>query len=195
MPATLPGIRGFILLIAAAAGIAAGSICSSNATVDPPNTTRDGDDFASVPLAAPNNSLSACIALCCDTPTCAAFSYNNPQPERTCIGEQCCEQGGVCCMLKNAVPPPINNTYGPAVTTGTAPSSKGVLPGPTPPFPTSTLITNVTFGNVSWWGNGQNQGDTWPSMWAADGTLYAWACDNLNSSPSACRLDPPLSAC
>lgn len=87
-------------------------------------------------------------------------------------------------MLKNAVPPLTNNTYGPAVKTGFVANPSGPQPGPTPPFPASTLILNVSFGNVSWWGNGHNQGDTWPSMWAADGTLYAWACDNLNGSPS-----------
>ena len=165
------------------------SNCSSTATIDPSNVTRNGDDFASVPLVAPNATLYDCIGLCCGTPSCAAFSYNNPQPERTCLGAQCCEVGSVCCMLKNAVPLPTPNTYGPAVTTGVVYNGSNTpLPGPTPPFPLSTLIINVSFGNVSWWGTGTNQGDTWPSMWASDGTLYAWACDNLNNSPSTFAL-------
>jgi hypothetical protein len=78
-------------------------------------------------------------------------------------------------MLKSSIPPPINNSYGPAVRTGTVP--RVPLPGPTPPFLPSAYITSVSFGDVAWW-NGS--GDTWPTAWAADGTVYGWACDASN---------------
>ena len=63
-------------------------------------------------------------------------------------------------------------------------------PGPTPPFPQSTAITGVTFGEVAWW---SGSGDTWPTAVAADGNTYGWDCDSDNgegfSPMSLWRID------
>lgn len=143
-------------------------------TLDPPSFIRNGGDFASVPLNGTNTTLQDCINLCCATSNCVSFSYNNPQPEKTCIDSLCCEVNGVCCMLKDTIEPLINNTYGPAVQTGILSSV-----GPTPPFSNSTYITNVQFGIVSYWTNGS--GDTWPTLTSENGTLYGWCCDQNNN--------------
>lgn len=163
-------LRSLISLAAAAAATAAA--CA--VVLDAPNATRSGDDYASVPLP-PGVALSDCSALCCDDAACVAFSFNDPQPSGTCVGPSCCAAGGVCCMLKNAVPPATHNTYGPSVRTGTVSRPPG--PGPTPPFPPSTAITSVSFGPVRYW-NGS--GDTWPTAWAADGSVLGWVCDADN---------------
>jgi hypothetical protein len=76
-------------------------------------------------------------------------------------------------MLKSGPGALSNNTYGPAVRTGSVSH-----PGPTPPFEASPLITNVSFGPVRWW-NGS--GDTWPTAWAPDGSVYGWCCDAANT--------------
>lgn len=170
------------LLLAILASVAvAQDTCTP--TVDSPTVMRNGDDFASIQLME-SDTIDDCISLCCHTSNCAAFSFNQPQPERTCVvAGTCCEVGSTCCMLKNAVPPPTNNTYGPAVQTGCV--TYPVLPAPTPPFSNSPLITGVSFGPVAYWEQptGNATGDTWPSVWAADGTVYAWACDYKHATP------------
>lgn len=150
--------------------------------MDPPSVVRYGGDFLSAPLPA-GSSLAACVSLCCATASCVAFSYNDPQPQHTCVGGQCCVAGGLCCMLKSTPGTLVNNTYGPAVLTGLLP-----LPDnpPTPPFPASSVLLNASFGAVSFW-NGS--GDTWPSAWAADGSLYGWDCDSYGSPMSLWRVD------
>jgi hypothetical protein len=167
---TLLSLACVIAIVAAASSETA----QCNGIVDPINYTRSGLDYASIPLSH-NASLNDCMSLCCNATLCMAFSYNNPQPMDSCVNGECCKQGGVCCMLKNGVPPLTNNTYGPAVATGTVPPSP-MPPGPTPPFPLSTLILNVSFGAPSHWTGGT--GDTWPTAVAADGSLYGWECDN-----------------
>jgi hypothetical protein len=138
--------------------------------------TRNGGDYNGIALAS-NATIADCEAQCCGDPLCVAFSYNNPQPEVA----YSCVKGGVCCMVKSSVPPLTPNTYGPAVQTGYLPNKNSSLaPGPTPPFAQSTFILNATFdANVGFW-NGS--GDTWPTTWAADGTVYGWPCD-ANDSP------------
>jgi hypothetical protein len=147
---------------------AAGGAC--NATLDPASFERDGGDFVALPgVPGVNDTLEDCIAACCASAGCRSFSYNNPQPMPVCLPKEgpCCAQGGVCCMLKSTRPPLTNNTFGPAVRTGTLPA-----PAPVPPFPASTFFTSVSFGPVSYWEKGQ--GDTWPTMWAADGSVCEW---------------------
>ena len=96
----------------------------------------------------------------------------------TSVGNLECTQGAACCMLKSSVPPLTVNTFGPAVQTGRI-NGTLVQPGPTPPFPLSTFILSAEFvGNVSY---AQLQGDTWPSTWDADGTVYGWCCDGQNN--------------
>ena len=143
-------------------------------SLDPSKLMRYGGDFASIPLSGANSTLLDCINLCCTTSNCVSFSYNNPQPSKSCIGSECCEPNGICCMLKNTIVPLVNNTYGPAVQTGTLSSA-----APTPPFPNSTYITNVSFGIVSYWTRGS--GDTWPTLTSENGTLYGWCCDQNNN--------------
>jgi hypothetical protein len=124
-----------------APGAPTGSVGTCNVTLDPPQVVRWGDDLLSSPLA-PTGTLDDCEALCCASATCVAFSFNNPQPNNTCVGGTCCTQGGVCCMLKG-VPggTPRPNPYPGAVQTGGV--SQGAGPGPTPPFAPSTLVTGV----------------------------------------------------
>ena len=106
-------------------------------TLDPPSLMRYGGDFLSQPLFGANATLDACVALCCGSagPACVAFSFNSPQPERTCVGGPCCEAGGACCMLKSSPALPLrNNTYSPgSVRTGSVPAPPPA-PGPVPPF-------------------------------------------------------------
>jgi hypothetical protein len=152
--------------------------------VDPPSVTRNGDDIASI-QHLDTDTLDDCASLCCFTSNCVAFSFNSPQPETSCVTPaSCCQVGSTCCMLKNALPPPTNNTYGKSVQTGYIPQSTGpALPGPSPPFPPSTLVTNVSFSDVGFYAGtpAHPTGDTWPSAWAVDGTVFAWGCD-LNAS-------------
>ena len=152
--------------------------------MDPPGQMRNGGDVLAAPLPS-NGSLASCVSLCCAHAGCLAFSFNSPQPADTCVGGSCCRAGGVCCMLKNATPPPSPNPYGPAVATGTLPPA----PGPTPPFPPSADILGATFGAPSFWPgandrDGKNAGDTWPSAWAPDGRVLAWDCDAHGSPMS-----------
>ena len=183
---------------AAAAASSASAAASSAAsaapppcapTLDPPALMRYGADFLSQPLSGANATLDACVALCCASAasggSCVAFSFNSPQPSRTCVGGACCEAGGACCMLKGEPALPlVNNTYGGAVRTGSVPPA----PGPAPPFERSLLVLNVTFGAVQYW-EGGNNGDTWPSAWLADGSVVGWDCDAHGSPMSLWRLD------
>jgi hypothetical protein len=166
------------------------SSCVQGAAIDSASVVRNGDDYAGVALPAAA-TIGDCIALCCnDSARCRAFSYNNPQP----VASYSCVEGGVCCMLKAAVPPLSNNTYGPAVRTGTVPRGAG----PDPPLPPSSFITRVQFGNVSFWDCGTrtdshdsdlNCGDTWPSTWLADNSTVAWPCDTHGSPMGLWRID------
>jgi hypothetical protein len=160
--------------------------CSS--ALDPPSLARWDADYLSVPLGVAAG-LSDCISLCCASSACVSFSYNFPQPSRTCVGATCCEESGKCCMLKDGAGDLRNNTFPPGeVTTGQV--RRAALPGPTPPFPNSTLITGVAWGPVRFWDPPQaDPGDTWPSAWAADGSTYAWDCDGWGSPMSLWRLD------
>jgi len=158
------------------ASIAAAAAAACPSTVDPPSQCRNGGDYDGVPLPA-GSVLDDCIALCCAAPQCVAFSFNSPQPEKS-FG---CVPGDVCCMLKSSAPPPGNNTYGPAVRTGALVNKTSTkLPGPTPPFPPSALITNATLNSTVYYWAGA--GDTWPTTWAADGSVLGWPCD-ANGSP------------
>ena len=47
---------------------------------------------------------------------------------------------------------------------------------PVPPYPPSPLASRVAVANVSV--AQLHSGDTWPSTWAADGTMYLAGCDN-----------------
>lgn len=175
-----------LLLLLLPAAAAAPGACAP--TLDPPAQARWGSDYAALPL--PNAStLDTCVALCCASPTCLAFSFNTPQPSRSCLDGVCCEVGGVCCMLKNGLGELKPNTFAPGqVTTGTVPAPP-VAPGPTPPFPPSALVRNVSWGPVGWWEAQPSGGDTWPSAWAADGSTYGWDCDAHGSPMSLWRLD------
>jgi len=184
-------LRALLAALAAAASAAADAATCAP-TLDPPSLMRNGGDFLSQPLAGANATLDACAALCCaaSAPSCLAFSFNDPQPERTCVGGACCEQGAACCMLKSSPALPlVNNTYAPpgSVRTGAVPAAPPG-PGPAPPFERSLLILNVTFGDVQWW-QGGNNGDTWPSAWLADGSVVGWDCDAHGSPMSLWRLD------
>ena len=170
-----------LLLSALAATGSASSPPSCSFTLDPPSLIRYGSDVLSSPLAA-SASLSDCEALCCASASCEAFSFNSPQPSHTCVGGSCCEAGSICCMLKNGPGTLVNNTYGPAVRTGFS----AAAPGPTPPFPPSSFILNVSFGAPSSWGT--SNGDTWPTAWAADGRLLGWDCDAHGSPMSLWSL-------
>ena len=156
------------------------------ATLDAVGTVRNGDDILSAPMLA-SATIDDCVALCCQTSTCRALSYNNPQPEYTQVGGTACEAGGVCCMLKGAVPL-LNGTNpnGAAVRTAVLSLPAGA-PGPAPPFPASTFIASAAYsGAPRHWTGGI--GDTWPSAWSSDDRLYAWSCDtsvNGTGSPMA----------
>ena len=171
----------FVLLQSSAAAAAAATSSSAltsttcGAVADPVGSMRYGADILSAPLPA-GASFDDCVALCCQTSTCLALSFNNPQPEQTQVGGTACQQGGVCCMLKGTVPPLNNsNPFGAAVRTAVLNLPAGA-PGPTPPFPPSTFIASAAFSAAPWhWTGGS--GDTWPSAWTADGRLFAWACD------------------
>ena len=152
-------------------------------TIDPPSVMRNGGDMRSAPLA-PGSALAACVALCCDTDSCVAFSFNDPQP----MASGACAAGGVCCMLKSSNGTLAPNRWPGNVTTGgmawVPPPPPG--PGPTPPFPPSPLLSDAVFGAPRHWGSA---GDTWPSAWAADGNLYAWPCDSAAGPMSLWRVD------
>jgi len=151
--------------------------------LDPPSIIRNGDDFDAVPISeSQGNPLSFCINLCCTTPNCVAFSYNDPQPEKS--GK--CTVGGRCCMLKNGNGTIIKNPWPHNVTTGYMTGLPPNGPGPTPPFPSSTFLSNVVFGSPRSWGSA---GDTWPSAWAADGELYSWPCDSSDGPMALKRID------
>ena len=157
--------------------------------MDPPTQARYNSDFASIQLPS-NSTLAACSDLCCSTPSCVAFSYNTPQPIKTCVGGKCCAEGSVCCMLKNGWGTLEPNPFPPGqVTTGVVVEPAPWAPGPTPPFPPSPLILNVSFGPVGFWSDTQG-GDTWPSAWASDGSTYGWDCDAHGSPMSLWRLPP-----
>lgn len=189
MQCTLRHLVLCALLLGQSVSSSPSSPASCNFTLDPPTLARWDADYLSAPLNASSASLSGCIALCCLDAPCVSFSYNFPQPSRSCVGGQCCEQGGHCCMLKNGPGSLQNNTFAPGtVTTGQVPKAKP--PGPTPPFPNSTFITGVQWGPVAWWDPPQpNPGDTWPSAWAADGSSYGWDCDGWGSPMSLWRLN------
>jgi len=159
---------------------------SCGATPDPPGSSRDGADILSAPLP-PSATLLDCAALCCQTSTCRALSFNNPQPEDTQVGGTACRKGSVCCMLKGAVPP-LNSTnpWGAAVQTAVISLPSGA-PGPTPPFPPSAFIASASVGAEPWhWPGGA--GDTWPTAVTSEGRMFAWACDtavNGTATPMA----------
>lgn len=159
------------------------SSCPYPILLDPPTMLRNGADFGGVELPT-GSVLQACADICCADPRCVAFSYNNPQP----MSSFNCSAGGICCMLKSAVPPLSNNTYGPAVQTGVIANKTAELPpGPTPPFPPSTAILNATLSTTIGFWNGS--GDTWPTTWAANGTVYGWPCDSHGSPMGLWRID------
>ena len=154
---------------------------------------RYGGDFLSLPLSGANATLEFCAAQCCSSGAargsiCLAFSFNAPQPEKTCVGGECCAAGGTCCMLKSSPALPlVNNSWPGAVRTGSVPSPP-LPPGPAPPFERSSAVLNVSFGATQFW-EGGNQGDTWPSAQLRDGTLLGWDCDAHGSPMSLWRLD------
>jgi len=125
-------------------------------------------------------SANDCIALCCQTSTCVALSYNNPQPEFASIGGTSCLAGGVCCMLKGTVPPlNASNPYPPGTVRSAALTVPPTAPAPTPPFPESTFISSAALvGPRTTWCDGKACGDTWPSALTASGRTFAWVCDS-----------------
>lgn len=117
-----------------------------------------------LPAVPATATASDCIALCCQTSTCVALSYNNPQPAYTAIGGTACNAGGVCCMLKGKVPP-LNgsNPYPAGTVRSAALSPPATAPAPTPPFPASTAIVSATLvGPRATWCDDVACGDTWP---------------------------------
>lgn len=156
----------FLVPLVFALGAAAAPSCTAN--LDPPDTLRNGDDFLSYPMPA-TATAADCIALCCQTSTCVALSYNNPQPEYASIGGTACPVGGVCCMLKGSVPSlNASNPYPPGTVRSAALTVPVSAPAPTPPFPPSMAISSaVLVGPRSTWCDGRACGDTWPvSVWA-----------------------------
>ena len=135
---------------------------------------RNGADVKSLPLP-PGAHLSSCVAACCASPACVAFSFNSPQPAHTCVGGTCCELGSTCCMLKDGPGVVEPNPWAGNVSTGLLPP-RPLPPGPTPPFPVSTALGGVVFGAPQ--AHPKSIGDTWPSATGADGHLYGWGCDS-----------------
>lgn len=178
--------------LAAAAAARATAAAGCSPALDPPSLIRNGSDYASVPLSAgsANGTLDHCAALCCAAyPSCVAFSFNFPQPVRSCVGGggACCDVGGACCMLKSGPGLPlVNNSYGPAVRTGALP----LPPGPTPPFAASAAVLSAAFVGdaVAGFWPGSN-GDTWPTAQLANGTLLGWDCDAHGSPMSLWRVE------
>ena len=133
---------------------------------------RNGGDYKSVQLDNSHN-VNDCVRLCCSDPQCIAFSFNKPQPHTSAS----CSKGSVCCMLKNTPANLVPNHHGDSVQTGTLISWKA-LPGPTPPFPQSSFISHVKFGDEVVSGP---SGDTWPLAWADNNQMYGSAGDNHGS--------------
>ena len=144
----------------------------SDKFLDPKGWYRNGGDYKSVQLDKRHN-VNDCVRLCCSDPQCIAFSFNKPQPHTSAS----CSKGSVCCMLKNTLANLVPNHHGDSVQTGTLLSWKA-LPGPTPPFPQSSFISHVKFGDEVVSGP---SGDTWPFAWADDNQMYGSAGDNHGS--------------
>jgi hypothetical protein len=166
------------------------------AALDPPTALRTGADILSFPLP-PAATMDDCIALCCQTSTCVALSFNSPQPEATAVGGMACAAGGACCMLKGRVPPlNASNPWPGAVRSATL--ALGAGPGPAPPFAPSTAIASAALaaGAPALWGDGKADGDTWPSAWLADGRTLAWVCDTTHGPMALMELrgDPYAAA-
>jgi hypothetical protein len=155
-------------------GVAAALPCAY--TPDPPTALRSGGDILSFPLP-PSASLADCAALCCQTTTCVALSFNSPQPEATSVGGMTCAAGSVCCMLKSTIPPlNASNPWPGAVTTAVLAEARG--PAPAPPFPASTAIIGAVVGaNRTVWRGEPGAGDTWPTALTASGRTFAFVCD------------------
>ena len=80
-------------------------------------------------------------------------------------------------MFKGIVPP-LNATNPWPGAVRTAVLSLGDGPAPTPAFPPSAAIASARVGaNHTVWRGAPGAGDTWPSVWAADGRTLAWVCD------------------
>ena len=60
------------------------------------------------------------------------------------------------------------------------------MSAPTPPYPKSTLITNVVMDRFRCH---RGDGDMWPITWAADGNLYGGAGDNSGSPMNFWRIN------
>lgn len=118
-----------------APGSGGGGRCS--VVLDAPDVERYGGDYIQVHMAA-NTTVADCAALCCVDVACAAFSFVTPCPwtKGTCVA------GQGCCQLKAYANPPIKNTYGSIVRTGTVTRA---APGawPVPFYPPSSFITSV----------------------------------------------------
>ena len=164
-------LRAALLLACSAAAAAQG--CS--ATPDDPSLVRYGEDFLSAPLP-PHATFADCVALCCQTSTCLALSFNSPQPETTKVGGTSCLAGGVCCMLKRGVPALGPNPNPGAVRSAALALGRGAAPAP--PFPPSTAVAGAVVASTrTVWNGAPGAGDTWPSVWTADGRTLAWVCD------------------
>jgi PAN domain len=138
-------IISIILFIGIYISLTRALFCGAN--MDPPGTFREGSDILSFPLPT-SATVDDCIALCCQTSTCRAISYNNPQPQYTSVGGNTCPTGSNCCMLKGAVPSLNTSNPWPSVRTGVLNLTYG--PGPDPPFPVSTFINSVAFIDEPW---------------------------------------------
>mmetsp|Transcript_20951 Transcript_20951/g.54489 ORF Transcript_20951/g.54489 Transcript_20951/m.54489 type:complete len:515 (+) Transcript_20951:160-1704(+) len=165
-------------LVATACGGAvnvAPAACSFNA--DPQTVERFGGDYSEIHLAGSNATLGGCAELCCSERRCLAFSFNHPSSS----DERVCRESGPCCKLKSRVPPRINNTYGPSVTTGVV--ARPPLPPkppvvfPVPPGQPSVFLKGCEIDASAAVTPGV-QGDTWPSTWTAGGDSFAMGCDN-----------------
>ena len=158
-------------------------VCSTS--IDDPALIRWGSDFAAVPLPAGAN-VADCIALCCATPRCQSFSFNEPpQPRGPAAGAgsapapnapnapnaTCTPDNLVpCCHMKEAVPPLIPNPYPATCQTGVLANytPRGCAP-PAPPTNSSPALAN---GRVASLDYHLAAGDTWAITSASDGNMY-----------------------
>ena len=194
--ALLPGATTAAALLPGVTAAASALPPACAAALDPPTSLRTGADILSFPLPL-TATLDDCIALCCQTSTCVALSFNLPQPEATAVGGMACAVGGACCMLKGRVPPlNASNPWPGAVRSATL--ALGAGPGPAPPFAPSTAIASAALaqGPPALWGDGRADGDTWASAWLADGRTLAWVCDTTYGPMALMELqgDPYASA-